>query len=122
MVNRLARFNLILLLVAALTTLTGCQTPKEEKLETYIRIHLEVNSNVPQSKEVPIYRARPVLVNVQNEPFLTEVGDGEGDALGLFAGELAAEEEEDDEAHDHVDEGRDVDVIGAHGFEGSSTH
>ena len=88
MVIRLAQFNLILLLTTALTALTGCQTPEEEKLETFIRIHLEVNQSVPESNEVPIYRARPVLVNVQKEPFLTEVHVEKAEvvnALGGFA-------------------------------------
>jgi preprotein translocase subunit SecD len=69
------RFNIYLLCLVALAAATGCQTSKKpEKALATLRLHLEV---VPQSMDfstqVPVYRARPVMVTVDKSPFLTEI-------------------------------------------------
>ena len=63
-------FNIILLL---LLLATGCQTHERKKELSAVRLFIEVNSDgAGDSKAVPIYRASPVLVNVETSPFLDE--------------------------------------------------
>jgi preprotein translocase subunit SecD len=67
---RTLHFNIILLLLALAT---GCQTDKSKKELSAIRLHIEVDADGnPNSKPVPIYRAQPVLVNVDPVPFIDE--------------------------------------------------
>lgn len=70
-----SRFNIYLLLLAMAVSLCGCQSAakKREKQTSTLRVHLEVNPDASKrSAPVPIYRERPVLINVQSAPFLTE--------------------------------------------------
>lgn len=75
MVIRAPRFNIYLLLTAALTFVVGCQTTakKEEKQLATLRIHLETNPQLgDQSEIVSIFRSAPTLICVEKYPFLHE--------------------------------------------------
>jgi preprotein translocase subunit SecD len=74
---RFACFNLYLTAVACLVCLTACSStpkkPKKDQLATAISLHLEsfadgTNRNGP----VPIYREKPIYVNVDKAPFLDQ--------------------------------------------------
>lgn len=83
------RFNLILLAVAMLA-LTGCETTKSsKKLQATFRVHMEVNPQYhPGSEPAAIYRAQPILVNVDKSPFITEAFVEQAavvESLGSFA-------------------------------------
>jgi hypothetical protein len=64
------------LLLAGLTLLTACKTTEERKRSkeaSTIRFHLEVNPDgSDRNVGVPVYRARPMLVNVEQNSFLNE--------------------------------------------------
>jgi preprotein translocase subunit SecD len=70
------RFNNYLAVALAAAALCGCQTsgePNPKKLLSTLRLHLEVTRDATKASElVPVYRERPVMVNVEKEPFLTE--------------------------------------------------
>ena len=99
MKSRFTQFNIYLLfLLVAL--LTGCQTDsnknaasqkktKPEKLATTIQLYLEVNPDgTDRNGPVQIYRASPVEINVNKNPFLdtTDVdGAAVVDVLGGFS-------------------------------------
>jgi hypothetical protein len=78
---RFVRFNIyFILLLIALGT--GCETTdnkasggkkKKGKEASTLRLHLEVNADgTPYNSPVPVYRADPVMVNVNKTPFLNE--------------------------------------------------
>jgi len=87
MTARLFRFNAYLF--AALTALlcVSCETLRKKEAST-IRFHLEVNEDASRrSSPVPVYRANPMNLNVQNSPFLSEahvVKASVVDAMGAF--------------------------------------
>jgi hypothetical protein len=69
------RFNIYLLPVLFLAMLSGCKTvddnPNQEVAT--LRVHIEVSpSAMDFSTKVPVFRASPVMVTVDKEPFLTE--------------------------------------------------
>jgi len=72
------RFNTYLFLALSLVLAGGCQTDGSNKSQgkkdlSTLQLHLEVNSDGSNRNEpVPIYRAKPVLVNVEKLPFITE--------------------------------------------------
>jgi preprotein translocase subunit SecD len=75
MIIRAARFNIYLLLLAALTVTAGCQTAesRRKKQIAVLRVHLEVfRDGTKFSEQVSIGRNSPMTVNVQRGPFLTE--------------------------------------------------
>ncbi|MBM3833798.1 MAG: hypothetical protein FJ403_11115 [Verrucomicrobia bacterium] len=76
MIIRLARFNTYLFTLL-LSSAIGCKTTeqrKQSKEASTIRLFLEVNPDASgRSGGVPIYRSNPTLVNVNRDPFLTEV-------------------------------------------------
>jgi preprotein translocase subunit SecD len=75
MVSRPSRFNIYLLLLVALTALTGCQSPetKREKQLATIRISLEINPYPPgRGQQIAFLRSAPVQLTVENAPFLNE--------------------------------------------------
>ncbi len=87
MVIRAARFNLNLLLALALAAFAGCETTKKDKEQAVVRIHIEVNPDgTGQNAPVPIYRANPVMVNVQTSPILTEGNLAEAKVLKTSGG------------------------------------
>lgn len=78
---RWQRFNLYLVVTVAAAALCGCRTSsssssaeeKPKKLLSTLRLHLETSRDGTQaSKPVPVYRLKPVMVNVQTVPFLAE--------------------------------------------------
>jgi hypothetical protein len=68
------RFNLYLLLTAALAFVCGCAMLKGEHKQTAaLRIHIESVASVPGAGQtISVMRSQPVLLNIANEPFLTE--------------------------------------------------
>lgn len=75
------RFN-IYFAALLLAFLTACETTgsdpsgskkKKGKEASTLRLHLEVNPDgTPHNAPVPVYRAKPVMVNVNTTPFLNE--------------------------------------------------
>jgi hypothetical protein len=101
METRFGLFNINLSVAAlALALAVGCETTGGEKGQkeakagkgeegTVIRLHLEVNPDESgRNHAVPVFRAQPMMVNINNEWFLNE-GDVEEaavvDAPGGFA-------------------------------------
>ena len=74
MMIRWHRFNIYLLI--ALAVACGCQSSGEKnpkKLLSTLRLHLEATRNgTKESEPVPIYREKPLWVNAQKKPFLSE--------------------------------------------------
>ena len=87
----IARFNIYLLVVVA-ALFCGCKTTEEKersKEASTLRFHLEVNADgTARNSGVPVYRRKPMLVNVNRDAFLNE-GDIEEasvvDVLGGFS-------------------------------------
>ena len=76
----------------AVAAVCGCKTSGEtnpKKVVSTFRLFLEVGSDGTKASEpVPVYREKPVMVNVEKEPFLTEGDVAEAsviDAVGGFA-------------------------------------
>jgi preprotein translocase subunit SecD len=78
-------FNIILL---SLVLAAGCQTTNDSKKErSSIRLHIEVNQDgTTFSRAVPIYRAQPVLVNVESSPFADERDVERAEVIDLMGG------------------------------------
>jgi len=75
MITGRARFNLYLLLAVAAFSFCGCQTHKNDKSKELatLRIHLEAGpEDAGRTTKVPIYRAHPYEIEVQQDPFITE--------------------------------------------------
>lgn len=70
------RFNIYLLLIAALWSGTGCQSAKtkEEKQTATLRVHQETNPQ-PQdrSERILVLRHAPMYIEIERSPFLSEV-------------------------------------------------
>jgi hypothetical protein len=68
-------FNIYLLVLVA-AGITGCKTPEERKQAkeaSTLRLFLEVaQHSLDQGMGVPVYRASPVHIQIEREPFLTE--------------------------------------------------
>jgi preprotein translocase subunit SecD len=96
------RFNVYLLIACAALLAFGCQTekkkevkqekkeekPKEKKQLSNLRIHMEV-SEMPGdfSTRVPIYRKdTSITVNVDKDPFLTEVNVTSAKVMDVIGG------------------------------------
>ena len=90
MITGRGRFNLYLLAALVAVVACGCRTHKDPKakLLANLRVHLEAGpQDAGRSIQVPIYRAHPFQLQVQNEPFLTELQVASAkvvDALGGF--------------------------------------
>src|SRR3989442_8679840 len=69
----------------------GCVAPSKDdkKVQSALRLHLEVNPNpAGQSMRVNVGRSDPLAVNVEQQPFLTELQVEKAsvlDALGGYA-------------------------------------
>jgi preprotein translocase subunit SecD len=78
MMIRPQRFNTYLLVTvaAAVVAVCGCQSlseKKPQKLLSTLRLHLQASFDGTKANEsVPVYREKPVWVNVDKMPFLTE--------------------------------------------------
>jgi hypothetical protein len=85
------RFNIILLLAAALAGFVGCKSPESEKKNelTTLRVHVQARSDGMQNAEtVPVFREHPVLVSIARTPLLSEAdvaGAKVVDVMGGFA-------------------------------------
>ena len=68
------RFNLYLLMTAALVLAAGCATGnKADKQTAALRVHIECAANfVSSSQTVTVLRSQPVQANISKEPILTE--------------------------------------------------
>jgi hypothetical protein len=90
MITGRGRFNLYLLLAICAFSLFGCQTHKDDKAKRLatLRIHLEAGpEDNGRTTKVPIYRAQPFELEVQQEPILTEADVASAkvvDAIGGF--------------------------------------
>ena len=86
------RFNIYLVVALAAVAVCGCQifggTKAERQLST-LRLHLEASRDGTKANEpIPVYREKPVIVNVEKTPFLTEADVAEAkviDEVGGFA-------------------------------------
>ena len=87
MASRVVRFNSYLLLALMALCAVGCKSMKKKDATT-LRLHQEVNRDgTDRSAPVPVYRASPMYVNVENAPFITEghiVKASVIEALGSF--------------------------------------
>ena len=90
MITGRGRFNLYLLLALTAVLACGCRTHKDskDKLLATLRVHLEGGpQDTDRSIQIPLYRAHPFQLLVQNEAFLTEAQVASAkvvDALGGF--------------------------------------
>ncbi len=68
------RFNLYLLLAAALALVSGCATgKKEDKQAAALRIHIESDTSMASnSKTVSVLRSEPMMISIVTDPILTE--------------------------------------------------
>ena len=68
------RFNLYLLLTAALACVCGCAMfNRGDKQMAALRIHIESVASVPGAAHtISVMRSQPVLLSIASEPFLTE--------------------------------------------------
>jgi hypothetical protein len=91
MIIRWPRFNLYLRLALALALLGGCLSPESQRKRhpSKLSIHLETRPDGTNLNEpVPIYRQKPIMINVERIPFLTELNVSEAkvvDVVGGFA-------------------------------------
>jgi preprotein translocase subunit SecD len=89
MMFRGLRFNVYLWLAVAAAAWCGCSTEnsRHKKQLTLMRIHLEINTDDPKtSQAAPIGRTSPVVVNVEIEPFLTQVHVKEAEVIDTPGG------------------------------------
>ena len=90
------RFNIYLMLAAALSLLSGCLTSRPHGPVAALRVHVEASSNPTSiSETVSVLRADPVLVTIAKDPILTEanlIAAKILDAPGGFAVELRFDE------------------------------
>jgi hypothetical protein len=89
MITHRGRFNIYLLLLIIVVLIPACTTSGSNKEVSIFRLHLEVNHDgTDKNKPVPVYRANPVMVNVETSPFITEAHVSEAsliDTMGGFA-------------------------------------
>lgn len=79
MVIRPSRFNIYLLLTAALVAVVGCETlsSKSEKQIATLRVHLEApNDPSDMTEKVSVLRASPITVKIEKTSFLNETDIG----------------------------------------------
>ena len=73
MIFRWCPFNIYLGVTLILALTGGCRSTPEKKALSVIRLHLEMNRDAAdRSFQVPIYREKPVQVNVEKAPFISE--------------------------------------------------
>ena len=82
-------FNLNLALVLAVAVAGGCRTKeaRQEKIVSTLRVHLEApQDRSDRAHQVPVYRASPVMVNIEASPFLTEADVSEARLVETIGG------------------------------------
>lgn len=74
MVGRWFRFNIILLLLAVLALVAGCQSAekKREKQIATLRVHMESSPSLARGETISVFRAEPITMYVERSPFLSE--------------------------------------------------
>jgi preprotein translocase subunit SecD len=87
------RFNVYLLIACAALLACGCRSTKtkeekqKEKQVSTLRLHMEVTASTDAfSVAVPIFREKPVMINVDKDPFLTEVNVEEANVVDVMGG------------------------------------
>src|SRR5262249_27822910 len=80
-------------LALAAAMLCGCRTHKddketaEKKLLSTLRVHIEATPDgATHTTQVPIYRASPVELTVEEDPFLTEAHVASARVVGVLGG------------------------------------
>lgn len=77
MIIRGLRFNsnLCLKILATMVFATGCQSskPRQTKEPASLRVHLQATDSRMDYAMAPVYRAAPVSIPIEKNPFLTEV-------------------------------------------------
>ncbi len=71
----LTRFNNYLLCLLVVLLASGCassETRKKKKEASTLRLYLEADAGSTRGTAVPVYRASPMLLNVERTPFLDE--------------------------------------------------
>jgi len=89
MITVRGRFNLYLLLALVATIACGCRTHKNDKSKQLatLRIHLEAGGeSSSRALKVPIYRANPVDVQIEQDPFLTEAHVASAQVVSVLGG------------------------------------
>jgi len=89
MMIRVNRFNVYLLLGAALAILCGCQTAesKLKKQVSTLELHLEVRSDgTDRNTAIQVLRDHPIPITVQKSPFLTEAYVKEAKVIDVMGG------------------------------------
>jgi preprotein translocase subunit SecD len=92
MMIRVQRFNtyLLVMVATAVVAVCGCQSSgamKPKKLVSTLRLHLEASLDGTKANEpVPIYREKPVWVNVDKMPFLTEANVSSASVIDVVGG------------------------------------
>ena len=88
MKSRFPCFNIYFVLCA--TLIAGCKTTepaKRGKEASTLRVFLEVGSPAQaRPSGVPVYRKEPVMVNIDREPFLTELDIYEASVVDVTGG------------------------------------
>ena len=89
MITGRGRFNLYLLLALVAMVACGCRTHKDDKKKQFatLRMHLEAGpQDTDRAVQIPIYRAHPFQMQVQNEPFLTELQVSSAKVVDVLGG------------------------------------
>jgi hypothetical protein len=89
MITGRGRFNLYLLLAVVAVVACGCHSEKNARAKQLatLRVHLEAGSqDTGRSIQIPIYRAHPFQLQVQNEPFLTELQVASAKVVDVLGG------------------------------------
>jgi hypothetical protein len=66
------RFNIYLSVAMAVVLLAGCQTGKDSKDVSILRVHLQAPA-ASAGQPVSVLRASPVQINIARDPILTEI-------------------------------------------------
>ena len=89
MITGRGRFNLYLLLALVATIACGCRTHKNDKdkqLAT-LRVHLQAGPDgLSHGQKISIFRASPVDMMVEQEPFLTEAHVASAQVVNALGG------------------------------------
>jgi preprotein translocase subunit SecD len=90
MLIRCKRFNIILMLLAALVVIGGCKSGPEKqrkKVMATLRLHQEVNPDASgRSEVVTVHREPLVTLNINKAPFLTEANVKSAKVVDVMGG------------------------------------
>jgi len=89
MITGRSRFNIYLLFLCVAFLACGCGSTKNKKDEplSTLRIHMEVTAVAMDfSIKVPIYRAKPVTLTVDKDPFLSELNVASAKVVEVMGG------------------------------------